>query len=75
MPSGSPGKAPCGGHAQRHEYSQAVIVKLLRFIHNCTTFCRIRIHARKLARTQIHSQSDERAQIHPRSVSLRTQIN
>eukprot|EP00959_Pyramimonas_sp_CCMP1952_P388576 8142150-Pyramimonas_sp.AAC.1 len=58
MPSGSPGEAPCGGHAQRHQYPEAVIHKLLTFIYNCTVHWHIRIHARRLARTQIRSQSD-----------------
>eukprot|EP00959_Pyramimonas_sp_CCMP1952_P079637 1665225-Pyramimonas_sp.AAC.1 len=69
MPSGSPGEAPCGGHAQRHEYSEAVVVKLLIFIYNCTMLCYTRVHARRLARTQIHSQSDAHARTFTRAQS------
>eukprot|EP00959_Pyramimonas_sp_CCMP1952_P086983 1819658-Pyramimonas_sp.AAC.1 len=58
MPSGSPGGAPCGGHARRREYSEAVVHKLVAFIYTCTVHGHARIHARRFARTQIHSQSD-----------------
>eukprot|EP00959_Pyramimonas_sp_CCMP1952_P415872 8713127-Pyramimonas_sp.AAC.1 len=66
MPPGSPGEAPCGSHAQSHEYSEAVIFKLLTFIYNCTMPCHTRFPARRLARTHIHSQSEALALIFTR---------
>eukprot|EP00959_Pyramimonas_sp_CCMP1952_P438423 9178751-Pyramimonas_sp.AAC.1 len=62
MPSGSPGGAPCGGRAQRREYSQAVVLKLLTFICNYTVLCHTRVHARnsparRFSHTQTHSRS------------------